>query len=69
MSRNFVKEIKELTKSHVHIKNAEKVNEKINGIVEDGFNNLQIVSDFDLTITKQHENGKRHISSFCKYRI
>ncbi|RZC41721.1 7-methylguanosine phosphate-specific 5'-nucleotidase, partial [Asbolus verrucosus] len=64
MARNFVKEIKELNKTYVHIKDVEQLNNKLNGIINDSFDQLQIVSDFDLTITKQHENGKRHMSSF-----
>lgn len=64
MARNFVKEIKELNKTYVHIKDPEKLNAKLNGIIDDGFQLLQVVSDFDQTITKQHENGKRHKSSF-----
>ncbi|XP_044254888.1 cytosolic 5'-nucleotidase 3 [Tribolium madens] len=64
MARNFVKEIKELNKTYVHIKDPEKLNAKLNGIINDGFQQLQVVSDFDQTLTKQHENGKRHKSSF-----
>ncbi|XP_068907594.1 7-methylguanosine phosphate-specific 5'-nucleotidase isoform X2 [Tenebrio molitor] len=64
MARNLVNEIKELNQPHVHIKDAEQLNVKLNGIINDTFQQLQIVSDFDLTITKQHENGKRHLSSF-----
>ncbi|XP_063923894.1 7-methylguanosine phosphate-specific 5'-nucleotidase [Zophobas morio] len=64
MARNFVNEINELNKPHVHIKDPEKLNVKLNGIINGSFEQLQIVSDFDLTITKQHENGKRHLSSF-----
>jgi hypothetical protein len=67
MARNLVNEIKELNQPHVHIKDAEQLNVKLNGIINDTFQQLQIVSDFDLTITKQHENGKRHLSSFRKF--
>ena len=69
MARNFVNEINELNKPHVHIKDPEKLNAKLNGIINGSFEQLQIVSDFDLTITKQHENGKRHLSSFSKLGV
>nr|CAH7730319.1 unnamed protein product [Callosobruchus chinensis] len=62
--RNFVKEIEDLTKSHVYMKNPVQVNEIINNIVNGGTEKLQMVFDFDNTITKQHENGKKHLSSF-----
>ncbi|VEN62673.1 unnamed protein product [Callosobruchus maculatus] len=62
--KNFVKEIEDLTKSHVYMKNPVQVNEIINNIVNGGTEKLQMVFDFDNTITKQHENGKKHLSSF-----
>ncbi|KAF5308276.1 hypothetical protein FQR65_LT06269 [Abscondita terminalis] len=61
---NYIEEITVLNNPKVHIKNKERVNNLINDIISDGHTNLQIVSDFDRTITKQHENGKMHLSSF-----
>ncbi|KAK4887340.1 hypothetical protein RN001_003611 [Aquatica leii] len=61
---NYIEEISELNNPKVHIKNKERVNSLIHDIISDGHSNLQIVSDFDRTITKQHENGKLHLSSF-----
>lgn len=59
-------DIKELNGKHVHIKNKDQLITKINVLISDGANNLQIVSDFDMTLTKQHKNGKKHVSSFGK---
>lgn len=64
--KDYVKELDELNQSHVHIKDPCKVNEIIHSLIKGGCKRLQIVSDFDRTITKQHENGKMHLSSFGK---
>lgn len=64
MVRDLVSDIKLLNRVNVHIKDKTRVNELLGKIVEGGFKQLQIVSDFDQTITKQHENGKKHLSSF-----
>lgn len=66
MPINYISEIKELTSPKVHIKDKDRVNKMIHDIVNGGVKKLQIVSDFDRTITKQHENGKKHLSSFGK---
>lgn len=62
--RNYTNEISELTQKHVYIKNPEYVNKIIENFIIGGYHKLQVVSDFDKTITKQHENGKPHLSSF-----
>jgi len=64
MPANFITEIKELNNPKVHIKDKERVNKLIHDIITGGVNKLQVVSDFDRTITKHHENGKKHLSSF-----
>lgn len=64
MTLNYVDEIKELNSSKVHIKNKHHVNNLIHDIISMGHKSLQVVSDFDRTITRQHENGKVHLSSF-----
>ncbi|XP_076235130.1 cytosolic 5'-nucleotidase IIIB [Calliopsis andreniformis] len=54
---------------HVHIKDKKRLLQTINKILRDGYNSLQVVTDFDLTLTKQHVNGKKVLSSFgifCK---
>lgn len=64
--RNYVKEITELCQIHVRIRIPENVNRIIDNFIIGGYEKLQVVSDFDKTITKQHENGKAHFSSFGK---
>ncbi|XP_003705181.1 cytosolic 5'-nucleotidase IIIB isoform X1 [Megachile rotundata] len=49
---------------HVHIKDKNLLLNTINTILKDGRNCLQVVTDFDLTLTKQHVNGKKALSSF-----
>ncbi|XP_068982365.1 7-methylguanosine phosphate-specific 5'-nucleotidase [Bombus flavifrons] len=49
---------------HVHIKDKKRLLRTINTMLSDGCNSLQIVTDFDLTLTKQHVNGKKVLSSF-----
>ncbi|KAF7990621.1 hypothetical protein HCN44_000426 [Aphidius gifuensis] len=53
-----------LTNENIYMKNSNNVIKKIKKIREDGIDKLQVVSDFDLTMTKQHVNGKDVLSSF-----
>lgn len=48
------------------MKNPHEVKEKINNIISGGKNKLQIIFDFDRTLTKHHENGVLTKSSFGK---
>ncbi|KAG7206643.1 hypothetical protein KM043_000321 [Ampulex compressa] len=50
--------------THVYVRDQSAVLRTINRILESGSKDLQVVSDFDLTLTKQHVNGKRVLSSF-----
>ncbi|GLV37298.1 cytosolic 5'-nucleotidase IIIB [Carabus blaptoides fortunei] len=59
-----MKDIVELNAKHVHIKNKDEVINKINLLITGGKDSLQVVSDYDMTLTKQHENGKQHVTSF-----
>ncbi|CAH0560044.1 unnamed protein product [Brassicogethes aeneus] len=61
---DLIGKIPQLNKKHVHINNPDKFNEILKQIIEDGPSKLQVLSDFDKTITKQHDNGKTHLSSF-----
>ncbi|KAK9297978.1 hypothetical protein QLX08_008502 [Tetragonisca angustula] len=49
---------------HVHIKDRKHLLRTINTMLKDGSTSLQMVTDFDLTLTKQHVNGKKVLSSF-----
>ncbi|XP_076382262.1 cytosolic 5'-nucleotidase IIIB [Megalopta genalis] len=49
---------------NVYIKDKKRLLEIINIILKNGSNFLQIVTDFDLTLTKQHVNGEKVLSSF-----
>lgn len=62
-----IKDIAELNAKHVHIKNKDEVINKINVLINGGKDSLQVVSDYDMTLTKQHENGKQHVTSFGKF--
>ncbi|XP_050451153.1 7-methylguanosine phosphate-specific 5'-nucleotidase [Cataglyphis hispanica] len=53
---------------HVHIKNEVALLKTINTILRDGTDNLQVVTDFDLTLTKQHINGRHILSSFGMFK-
>lgn len=66
MNKDYVSTMKELSRSNVYIKDKTKVNEIINDLVKDGTNKLQVILDFDRTITKQHVNGTKQHSSFGK---
>ncbi|KAG8237157.1 hypothetical protein J437_LFUL011206 [Ladona fulva] len=53
-----------LQNEKVRMKDRDKVEELINILVSGGKERLQVISDFDMTLTKQHENGNRCITSF-----
>lgn len=54
-----------LSRPNCKIKNPQRVEEILNHIIHGGANQLQVISDFDHTITKQTtENGKPTLSSF-----
>lgn len=57
-----------LRSKHVYIRDKVAVLETINAIRQSGVNNLQIVTDFDLTLTKQHIDGRHVLSSFGMFR-
>jgi len=57
-----------LRSPNVYIRDEATVLQKINKIIKDGANKLQLVTDFDLTLTKQHENGVPILSSFGIFR-
>uniref|UniRef100_A0A1B6H3L6 5'-nucleotidase n=1 Tax=Cuerna arida TaxID=1464854 RepID=A0A1B6H3L6_9HEMI len=66
-STKLLKSINEadwLSKPHVHMKDPEEVIEKINSIIQGGSKQLQVVFDFDRTLTKHHENGVITHSSY-----
>lgn len=61
-------DIKELSNSNVHIRDKEELLRKINQIICDGHEKLQIVTDFDHTLTRHNmDNGKTVLTSFGKY--
>ncbi|XP_043498894.1 7-methylguanosine phosphate-specific 5'-nucleotidase [Polistes fuscatus] len=49
---------------HVYIKDKNATMNTINIMLQDGPDHLQVVTDFDLTLTKQHVDGKLVLSSF-----
>ncbi|KAG8035468.1 hypothetical protein G9C98_006914 [Cotesia typhae] len=53
-----------LKKDNVKIRDFDNVINKIKKIRADGPNKLQVVTDFDRTITKQHVDGRQVLSSF-----
>ncbi|KAF5308264.1 hypothetical protein FQR65_LT06257 [Abscondita terminalis] len=69
MSFNYIESIEKLNTRNVYIKNKEHVNKIIQNIIADGKDKLQIISDFDRTLTKQHHNGKTPVSSFGVFSL
>lgn len=68
-TKDYVNENPVFNRKNVHIKDRDKLNNLLNKIICSGVDNLQIVFDFDRTLTKQHEEGKEFISSFGIERI
>lgn len=62
-----IMEIPGLNKSSVHIKDNVGLIKKINKIITDGAAKLQILADFDQTLTRSHmDDGKAVLNSFGK---
>lgn len=58
-------DINVLDQPHCKIKNPQRVEDIINEIIKGGSAELQVVTDFDFTLTKQKtDNGKPILSSF-----
>lgn len=54
-----------LNRDHVKIRDPGKVEHMLNELVAGGIGKLQVVTDFDYTITKQRlENGEKILTSF-----
>ncbi|CAM9328633.1 unnamed protein product, partial [Heterosigma akashiwo] len=51
-----------LTTPRVFIKNVDDTMAKIRRFIEDGADNLQLISDFDYTLTKFNVNGRKGAS-------
>lgn len=60
-----VQEIPELTKDNVYLRDEQELMKKLNKIIRDGYKKLQIVTDFDHTLTRHTmDNGKTVLTSF-----
>lgn len=60
-------EIPELMKSNVHIKDKKELIHKVNKLIKDGHKKLQIVTDFDHTLTRHTmDDGSMVLTSFGK---
>ncbi|XP_055530429.1 7-methylguanosine phosphate-specific 5'-nucleotidase [Wyeomyia smithii] len=58
-------EVSALNKDHVKIRDPDKVELMLNELVAGGIEKLQVVTDFDYTITKQRlSNGEKILTSF-----
>ncbi|XP_055920455.1 7-methylguanosine phosphate-specific 5'-nucleotidase [Eupeodes corollae] len=61
----YLKDIPKLSQSHCKMKDPKRVEKIINELILGGVDRLQVVSDFDYTITKQRtEDGSKVLSSF-----
>ncbi|XP_068627698.1 7-methylguanosine phosphate-specific 5'-nucleotidase isoform X2 [Battus philenor] len=64
-----VDDIPELKKDNIHILNKKKVFDKLNKVINDGHSKLQIVTDFDHTLTRHTmDNGETVLTSFGMFR-
>lgn len=63
-----VRDIPEFKKDYVYIRDEQELLEKINKIIKDGHQKVQIVTDFDHTLTRHSmDNGETVLTSFGKY--
>ncbi|KAJ8725274.1 hypothetical protein PYW07_016232 [Mythimna separata] len=62
-------DVPELKKENVHIRDEAELLQKLNKIIEGGHNKLQIVTDFDHTLTRHTlDNGNTVLTSFGMFR-
>lgn len=67
MNTLSLENIPELSNDNVKIRNKEQLIVKINKLVQGGKNKLQIVTDFDHTLTRHKlDNGNTVLTSFGK---
>ncbi|KAF9421746.1 hypothetical protein HW555_002427 [Spodoptera exigua] len=58
-----------LSRENVHIRDKEQLLQKLNKMIQDGHNKLQIVTDFDHTLTRHTmDNGSVVLTSFGMFR-
>ncbi|PSN52497.1 hypothetical protein C0J52_11214 [Blattella germanica] len=60
-----IEDVQSLVKESVRMRDKDKVEQMVNQLIEGGREKLQLISDFDRTLTKQHMDGKPTLSSFC----
>ncbi|BET01572.1 Pyrimidine 5'-nucleotidase (UMHypothetical protein-1) [Nesidiocoris tenuis] len=61
--------IPELETASVRMKNKDEVYAKIKKIIEGTKDKLQIITDFDRTVSKHHHNGKTTLSSYAVFSL
>uniref|UniRef100_A0A0A9YU79 5'-nucleotidase n=1 Tax=Lygus hesperus TaxID=30085 RepID=A0A0A9YU79_LYGHE len=61
--------ISELEASSVRMKNKDEVYAKIQKIIDGRKDKLQIITDFDRTVSKHHHNGKTTPSSYAVFEL
>lgn len=67
-SLSRISDIPELCKDNVHIRNEDELLKKINTLIKDGHTKLQIVTDFDHTLTRHTlDNGATVLTSFGEF--
>ncbi|XP_059353116.1 cytosolic 5'-nucleotidase 3-like [Daphnia carinata] len=53
-----------LKQSHVHIKDWKKIQQKIQHLIKGKTEKLQVIADFDFTLTKFHIGGQKSLSTY-----
>lgn len=64
-----IDDIPELCKENVYIKDKESLLKNINKIIAEGHKKLQILTDFDHTLTRHDVDGVPVLTSFGDYTI
>lgn len=66
-SLSNLNKISALSRENVHIRDKTELLQKLNKMIQDGHNKLQIVTDFDHTLTRHTmDNGSVVLTSFGK---
>ncbi|XP_064465611.1 cytosolic 5'-nucleotidase 3-like [Ornithodoros turicata] len=63
--KRVIDTVQELGKASVRMKDPDHVEELVCRLIKGGAKKLQVITDFDNTITRSHLNGKRCCSTHC----
>jgi 5'-nucleotidase len=62
--RSVIEQVPEFGSGRVRMKDPESVAKKLDALVDGGMERLQVIADFDMTLSRYHLNGTRCLTSY-----